>query len=596
MARDKDLILTTMGKHDNLDLLAEAELNRGDLDTRMDDDRDLFNLDDYKMTDDNDDEVPDVINVTLNDARVFVKKTMSIISGAIMQPVVKGKEMTDEEHATVEGFLTDMFTAIDERLSNFEIPSLMSWLIQHVCLRYAIGGRVLLYEDNDVFVPDIQPVDMRYTYCGYDDKGLAWVASKSTVPKLHAKLLYPEAAILGDIAGRVEFWNREYQQIFLDEAKVDEAENKLGYVPYVIQKAVSGTFLQDDNKQSFEGESLYESTRKLYPEMNRSASILQTLNMMTFAGGHQYESEAGEEAAKPEDAVQGFFKVIPVPKGGGYKLIPINDAKNAARLLHALLSVALQRGSIPNIDYGNLTFPLSAVAIKRLMAARDDVLIPRLDTLGIWYRNVARMIIKQYCEGGFKAELGAQGLEREYEASDLKDKKYSIEYRFLSQNPEQHVANYAIAQQAIATGFPRRYVWDKVMGVENPHELMIEADSERAARSSIAQTLFDQAHSLVNMAEKTSDENYYVKAELTLQDLELVLDQRAQGVPAGLPQPTSGGGELSQTKPLVPLFEQGGGGKKQPLAEEEEELETPIELQTNMERRAETVRRSSEVE
>ena len=101
-----------------------------------------------------------------------------------------------------------------------------------------------------------------------------------------------------------DFWDDEKEVIYINKTKIDEKENTMGFPPFVIQKSGAGSMLMDEGYLKYTGESVFAPNRSLYPELNRLATILQTLNMMTFAGGYQYESELGEDATKPEEPVQ----------------------------------------------------------------------------------------------------------------------------------------------------------------------------------------------------------------------------------------------------------------------------------------------------
>jgi len=272
-----------------------------------------------------------------------------------------------------------------------------------------------------------------------------------------------------------------------------------------------------------------------------------------------------------------------------YKLVPINDVRNATRLLYNMLVGALQRGGLPNIDYGSLSFPLSAVAISKLTASKDAIFIPRLNAMALFYRALSQMIKKQYIQGGYTVELGEEGAEREYSAADI-DKKFSTKYEFHSVSPEQDIANMAIGQQQIALGLPRRYVYENTIKVDDVEGLLNESRDEKAEAGDVGITLYRRLKSMADKDgkfDKASGKD--LEAEMITQQLEMVMRARAMGSPMGMEPARGGIGAGLQGKPLVDLFDQGGGGG-QPAGEEEEM--SVEESEKRGERREETVRRS----
>ncbi len=421
-----------------------------DLQTRMDTDEKLYYLEPYVMKDPGGQkDTPDVINVTFNDPQVFANRAIAIKMGASMQPVVKGRDMKDKQTTLIEQFLTDMFISIDDYL--FQSRGLMGqypFYCEHIDIRGHIGARVFLREEGDKFIPNVLPIDMRY--CSYERgiDGFLWVAPYYNRSKAMIKEEY-KVDITGASAVVRPVLTREEEIVYVADQEVKRWAHNLGYVPFVLGLASAGSTLQGIDSLKRTGESIYAPLRALFPELNRVASILQTLNMSAFAGGLQYASELGAEAEKPDLPPFGLKTVVPVEKGGGYAPMPINDIKAATRLFYAILDARIQRASFSAVDYGNLTFPLSALAITRLTAHKNEILLPRIQGLAILYQQMAKMIIKQYEEGGIKAELGEVGYKRTYDRSIFKG-DYNIEYKFVIKSPDEDIANLAAYYSSLA--------------------------------------------------------------------------------------------------------------------------------------------------
>jgi len=567
---------------------------------RMDEDRKLAILDPYVMRNlDNSGPTPDVINVTMNEAKVFLGRSAAIMNGANMQRIVFGKNLSDKETTTLENFYHDIYYVNDLMVANAFAVSLYGFLIEQILLRGSIAARVLMREDGDKFLPDISPMDTRYFTYETDTAGLIWGAYATTRSKAQIERDYG-IVVRSRYSVIVEFWNEDVNEIYIasrlykggsetnDPSKFPERviNHGLGYPPLIYMKSGAGlSSSMDSNNIQYEGESIFENNRGLIPELNRAASIFQTLTAMTFEGSYEYESDEGSEATPPKN-FGGLRKIIPVDSGGGFKIIQINDVKNATRLFYNMLVGALQRGGLPNIDFGNLSFPLSAVAISKLTASKDAIFIPRLNAIALFFRAASQMIKKQYIQGGYTVELGEEGFEREYSTSDI-DKKFGTKYEFHSTSPEQDIANTAISQQQLALGLPKHYVFEKTLRVDNPDALIAEGKAEKVEDGDIAQTLYIVGHQQIE--DSKTNPGSALLAEMTLQQLEMVLRDRAGGGNMGL-APGRPGGRAS-IKPMVPLLDkQSGGGGGQPAGDES--MISPEESDRRGERREEIVRKS----
>ena len=562
--------------------------------TRMDEDRALYLLEKYTLTDEKSNKVPDAVSITMPEPRMFAEKVFAIINSAHMQSRIIGKGLSDRETGLIERCVDDLFTSVDVRLMQKGSRILKPFVIEQNCIRGTIITQNLLKEIPDgTYVPEVIPCDARHTVYEFGSDGLLWASPKFFRTKAMIENEYPDAKNVpsGKSIPVQTYADKDVLETYVSGKKVWEAENTLGYVPFVVVESSAGPMLMDDDYFKYRGESIYAVARDLYPEINRHASILTTLDMMSFLGGWQYKSEMGELAEKPEQPIRGTRKVIPVEKGGGYEPLPINDIRNASRMLQYLLLSALQRATFSNLEYGTLTMPLSAVAISKMMGTRDAIIVMRLHDMALYFRQTAKMLLRQYVEGGLKSKLGEPGLEREYETKDI-DKDFAIFYDFTPTSPEQDIANTAIAQQQKALGLSWRSILTNTLRVQDiAGELEMER-REIADKMDIANTLLDQAIAYAERGDSLDDkgekELYYTKAELVTQQLETILKQRAVGQLTGLNMEGQGGG---RAKPMLPLL--GGGGGSEVRPEREEEV-TPEELEERRGSRESVIRRQTE--
>ncbi len=587
------------GNDSNYQLVRDKhdEMDGSGLFKRYDDDKKLAILDPYKMVNLDGQPTPDVINVTMNEAKVFLDRSAAIMNGANMHRIIIGKGLADKDKSTIESFYDDLYYTNDLMLANSIFISLYGFIVEQILVRGAIAARCLMRQQGDKFMPDISPTDVRYFKYDTDSMGMIWAAPEVTRSKAQIERDFG-IRLNGKYAVVTDFWDDQVNDVFIagqsykggsqsgiiDSVKYPERERKhgLGYPPFVYTKSGAGLHsLMDVGGLKFQGESLFASNRGLIPELHRAASIFMTLTADSFESAMvlNRKETGGDHAPNP----RGLRKITELEIGEAYTPVPVSDVRNATRLLYNMLVGALQRGGLPNIDYGNLSFPLSAVAISKLTASKDAIFIPRLNAIALFYRALSQMIKDQYLKGGYTVELGEEGEEREYAASEL-DKKFGTKYEFHSTSPEQDIANTAIARQQLDLGLSRKYVFTNTLRLNDPTGEIMAARAEKIEEGDAAQTLYLTGHQQI-------DDKKFIQAEMTLQQLEMVLRDRAAGGTMGLAPPKGGLGSRKSGKDMVNIFDKGGGGGK---SQGDEATRSPEESERRGERREEVVRRSRE--
>jgi len=582
---------------DNMSKIKDKEQDFNQRFIRMNDDRDLHLMKAYTMTDSMGKEVKNAISITMNEARIFSDKVLSLVNAAIMQSYITGKGLSDRETSIVESFLGDLFITIDENLRKRGRKPLSPFVLYQDSLRGTIMTRNLLREmSKNTYTPEVLQCDSRFGIYEFGADRLMWAAAKFFRSQDMLKSEYPQAESKIPSGKRLDvydYWDNEVNELYVSGKKIFEQANTLGYPPFVVVESASGLMMDDADHEKYHAESIFAPVRGILGEINRLASILTTLTQWSFLGPQQYASEMGELAQKPEQSPYGEQTVIPVEKGGGYSPFPINDIKNATRLLQSLLLSAIQRATFSFLEYGTLNMPLSAVAIQKMLNTREGVVAVRFYDTVSYYQQTARMFIDQYVNGGIKAVVGEPGIEREYDPKDL-DKKYNIHYDFYSNSPEADIANTAVAQQQKALGLSWLKILTDTMKVQDPAGEIAQETDEQIAKTDMAVMLFNHVFHLRDTGDKFKDrfeqEKYYWKAEFSLQQLETLLRQRAQNQLTGYNfEANKQSGQ--QSKSLVPLMA-GGGGNGQTQAEEEFSI-PPEELESRAENRAQTIRRQT---
>lgn len=542
-------------------MVENRESEMSTLVSRMDDDRDLYWLAEYKMKFLDGQEVPavKVHNVTLPDPALFAYRANAIISSALQQIVVKGRGMSDAETSYIEEFLTAVLYEIDSSLGNQGSPQHFPFNTEQMDIRGRCAGRFMFYKDKGELKTDYKEWDARFVTYRYDTKGMRWGALK--IPRCKEDLIaeYPDADqyIQGESEMVIDWWGRDRNEVWIGSNQIRNRPHPYGEPPVIYQTCPVGSMLFDSEAVTHEGESLFALTRGIYPELNKAASVLQTLNMMSFQEPMQYESEAGENATLSEKPPYGVGMVVAVEKGGGFKKMPIEDMRNATRHLLAMLEGRGQRGSLPAVDYGNLTFPLSAVAIARLTESKDVIFVPRLMGLSMFYRRLARMIIKQYLMKGIAGEFGEEGNKKVFSIDKL-NRSYNIKFRYYSQSPEQQIANYAVGSAAYNIGMAQHTIFTDILKLPNPMAEIMKRKAEDAENLDPILKLHNYILALLEQGGREFE------AMILSDQVVAMIKQRRIGMASPTEAVT---GErkpqqIGQGEQLVPLLTQGGGGGK----------------------------------
>lgn len=571
---------------------------------RMDTDRDHYWLKPYemKMIEDDTKAVPRIVNLTLNDPAVFAFRSISVLSAASPQIVVEGEHLEDDFTNYIEQCLNNFYLTIDDNLAPLQLM-FHPYCAEQSCVRGYLAAQNLTRKDkNGKIIIDVRPLDTRYQTYDMGMTGLNWhtYTTRKTRNYILERFKHDigedkKTEIVYDAYDR----HRHYGWVGSGQGalQVEDSTHPYskendgeGYVPVVLQKVPSGSMLADADNIAHDGESIFALDRNLYPEMNRLATILHNLTVASFFGALQYASDAGEKkrvTAPP----YGLGVVVAIEKGGGYSLIPVSDIRNATRLLYAMLDSRLQRGSLPNVAYGSLQFPLSYVALAGLLQAIDQIFLPRLQCFSLFNRQLVQMFIKQVLMFKKPIELGVEGHRQTYEPSKLKG-EYSISYKYFSESREQRAANLTEAQASRGL-YSDDTIRREIMHHPNPDAEVDKLRDEQAEKLDPAIGLYRRVHTLIDAASNSTgavSQRYDMEAKMTLRTLVMMLKQSAaqQGEQfGGQPKQLTEGQQ--QAKQIMPLLEAGGSRSRQG-SETEEEVAEDINEEERISRLAETGR------
>jgi hypothetical protein len=506
--------------------VTDLEGRFSELYTRMDEDKDRYFLKGYQLLDANKKPLKRVINVTLNDPATFAHYVIGALLSAQEQITVASTAMKDAETSYIEEFLGDLHKEIDAFLMRQGITNNKWYECEQVCMRGRNIRRILTrFDKANLFVPDCRDVDGRFFAYEMGINGIKYCSAqfprtKSSIFDEYKLVIKAETAIVRDV------WDDKKEYIWVDEKFAKSQPNPYGYVPFVITIAPTGSSFNDTDAFAKNGESIYAMVRDIFDEENRTASILQTQNMLTIRPPRQYASERGERGKLPDEDISGIGAEVAVEKGGGYALIPQGDAKIATQFIMNILAQARQRGSLANVDYGSINQTMSAVAIKTLMMHTDLITYPRTTARIMFNQECDKMMIKQILMWNKDVELGEEGMKRVYDVGKLAG-SYSIKYEYVNKDPVGEIANWSVAQVA-GQFLSTETILRDIIKRPNPSSDMDLKRKEKAEKLDPTVMMLETVKSLVNMGED-------VAAEMVLRILEETLRQRSQ--PMGTPAP-----------------------------------------------------------
>lgn len=539
-------------------MVSEQEERNQALYARMKEDNDLLNLRQYVMKDNQSPPrpVPGIVNITLNMPSYMATTILVTMSSATEQVVVEAQRQTFDT-AYVEDFIKACMESSNEYNRRHGRKDRSMFTDGQLCMRGRAVRRVLFRRDGDMLVPDISFWDAAGVTREYGDNGLKWAAyhmkkSKDQILSQYGKEIAQEDADVLDV------WDEEKNQVWIDGTLYKEEEHSYGFTP-VIEEIVpigSGGILLDAGNMASEGESIFFMIRGIVPELNRLASIMQTLNLLSVKQPvkDMTSAQTGGEPPDYEDAMSlGRITAADIQP------IQFGDAQRSAQMAYQMMKEAFESGGASPAQLGMLgQNPPSGVALLVAGEGRNRIYNPRLGSKGRLNAATARMIIEQVRQqfGGGTVKVGYSGFEESYNVSKLEG-SYNINYRYSikSQEVDAGRATLAAAYGNLMSDHTKR---EDVIQMDDPdgEEDLIRA--EEAERMSPMIKMYKSIKSL-----KRLDRDY--EAELLALEYNMNLDRLLGGEVTEQKTETA-----EQPKQVVSLF--GGGSGRVPGGEQNKEV------------------------
>lgn len=547
---------------DYLALVKQKEEEQLELDNRMQRDSDLVYLKPYVMTDHKNRQVPDIVNVTLNKPAIFAAHVIAALQATTQQTIVESNNYDLDTHY-IEDFQDYAFRGANSRLKSMNQPLLNDFSDIQFCLRGRMARRILFRMEDNTLIPDISQWDGRNVFYESGLNGLKWAANRTTRSKAQIESEYG-IIIKGRQGVVLDVWDDNHNEVWIDTIKEFEQEHTFGYTPVVVQIVPMGygAVLLDKDRLKNEGESIFFLIRDLVPELNRLASIMQTLNMKAVKPPMKFKNKEGKTATPPDyDDATDSGSMTSVDPEGDISPIDYGDAKASAQMLFSIMSNALAEGSLSSIDLGNMQFPLSAVALVTIGEGRDQVFLPRLSAKAELNQQTADMFTKQILNIGGSVELGTPGHKRVFDTSKING-EYETSYKYFVKSPKIDIARLTMAREAIVFGVDRETVYTDILQYEDPKGMIQKYYYEMAEKISPNVLKNRTIIKLLELAEKGNDDAAR-DAQIMAEELGMSLQMIKQGIIT--PTPT----QEKMPAPMIDLMGRSGdvGGLPTPPTE-----------------------------
>ena len=491
--------------------------------------------------------IRNVANVRPNRAATFMFAMVEDLIGSKWQTVIEGKITTEEAHV-IEQFIDDGIAQADEVLLRSQgIPRVHDWVCNHVCARGPIGVRLISGNVKGLYTIDALPVDMRwvpYEFGDRDSKWLDWACNITKRSKGWIEKEYPREAwrfSYDKIYEVWDYWDGDKNKIYIAEEFIKERKNKFGYPPFVIAIPPVGFMLRDEGWEKYDGEDALFLIRGLLDEDARRMTIEQTLGMnLLFPARVRPVKDYGnaEDIAIPMSNEEQTY-----PEGELPELLPQADMSNVSMAAREDFSAMLDEGG--RISPTTYTSPPSAILIATEEEIKGKVLNSRLETLGVFRSQLARMMIDQFIKADEHGEVGVTGKRTKYTVSQLKDPgKYSIRCQLMTKSKRQELANLA-QFAAVYDKLPLKINLRDVLIADDPDEIIRELELERAKQADPALALHEMALRYVEEADDIEDDE---EANAKLIQAKMLVERGVSIIKQRMASPVEDAPEVEQPK------------------------------------------------
>ena len=544
---------------------------------RMQDDHALYRLEPY-------DAGEGYQSYTSNEPQTYAEKIISWIAGADMTvriPHDGADADLREKNDLKERFLIGIEKSANERLCKMMLPELRDQLAWYSAIRGWYAGRALLAkrEDGSTYV-DITPWDPLHTYWGVGPEGLEWACYKMPKTKdqifsqYNVKIDWETSHTIDGIEV-YDFYDKEMNTILIYNGSkttplirvvkkqtphgADHVPVFLGPIganPYVV--ALSQSTMQDTIADV--GESVFRSTRDLYPKHNLMMSTMLELTARSRRQGLIVRSRDGTKSLDEDPYLEG--SEISLAQNENVEPLGLLEMAKETGAFMTLVSGEMQRGSLPYSVYGELPFQLSGFAINTLRQGVETVVNKYLRSVEKAYQMIFNLISDQYEGGSYKAmELSGMDRNRTYFSEEIstdmiKDTGQPV-VTLVGQLPQDDMTRYSMAQIAREGPTPLlsdRAIRDRILALQDADQMEDAINEQMAERTLPEAALWTLLRSSERQGREDLAQFYLGELMTLLMEKRKVAEQRATPTPPigpppdqmGTPPPPMGGGPLME--------------------------------------------------
>ena len=472
---------------------------------RMQDDHALYRLEPY-------DAGEGYQAYTSNDPQTYAEKVIGWITGADMTvriPYDGGDDEDRERNDMKERFLIGMLKAADERLCRMMLPTLRDQIAWYVAIRGWYAGRALLAkrEDGSTYV-DITPWDPLHTYWGVGADGLDWVCYK--VPKTKEQIFSQynvkvdwEASYTADGINVYDFYDKDMNTILIHNGSTSQPLTRVvkkqtrhgaNQVPAFIGPIGANPYIVSLSQSNMEdtiadvGESVFRSTRDLYPKHNLMMSTMLELTARSRRQGLIVRSRDGTKSLDEDPYLEG--SEISLAQNENVEPLGLLEMSRETGAFMTLVSGEMQRGSIPYSVYGEVPFQLSGFAINTLRQGVETIVNKYLRGTERAYQMIFNLISDQYSEGSFKS-MDVSGMDRNrvyftenINPNDLKKTGQPV-VNLVGQLPQDDMVKFSMAQIAREGPTPLlsdQAIRDRILAIQDADQMNDSINEQLAER------------------------------------------------------------------------------------------------------------------
>jgi hypothetical protein len=307
------------------------------------------------------------------------------------------------------------------------------------------------------------------------------------------------------------------------------------------------------------GESVFRSTRSLYPKHNLMMSTLLELTARSRRQGLKVRSRDGTKTLDEDPYLEG--SEISLAQGEEVEPLGLLEVAKETGAFMSLVSGELQRGSLPHSVYGDLPFQLSGYAINTLRQGVDTVVGKYLRSIEKAYRMAFSIISDQYASGSYKSiEVSGMDRNRTYFSQEITTDVIKgagmAEVHLIGQLPQDDMTKFSMAQIAREGPTPLlsdRAIRDRILAIQDADQM------DDAIKEQLAEKMLPEATlwSMMQAAERQGRQDlvdFYLGELMSvlLEKRQVLQDKMASAMAPPMPPPMPGMGGPMPGGPVGP--------------------------------------------